>query len=471
MADGQEQYDMTATYSKPTTIPKWADTSLNVTEPSSGKKDEGWLVGEKGISSWENWKAKLVGDWFKWLNERFSDGASKDALRVLCPKTGTQTLEIDENIVRFFEVATPSEQASIRKSTSKDELQLVFSESASYYYPCLAYNLAAKRLALHLNRSGIGDDVDMGGVWSVDRDGNMYLTNSEIPAFWFRDTGATGAASSWKFEQENNGFKLTACDQNYANPVIWMWFNSTLTYGINFYRTIFARASSGYKTLVCTPESSGAKAPIQIEHQHLSPTSLDSGDLWHHNPTAWQASTAYVIGQYVINGTLTARHVYVCTDAGTSAGSGGPTGRGTGITDGGCEWDCVNIEPDAIRAYLDSREVTIAHHDSPQTAKAWCKIQTDGIGGVSFVGYAYNVSSVELNETFLIVHLIDPLRDTISGCPFVTSCDDTNQTFLAYVTDGGETITIKSHVADTGNAVFFDDEAQNLQLVVFGQLN
>lgn len=87
---------MTAVYSKPTSIPRWADTSLNVTEPSSGKKDEGWLVGEKGISSWENWRAKLVGSWFKWINERFADGATKDILRIYNPENAQKILELGQ---------------------------------------------------------------------------------------------------------------------------------------------------------------------------------------------------------------------------------------------------------------------------------------------------------------------------------------------------------------------------------------
>lgn len=51
----------------------------------------------------------------------------------------------------------------------------------------------------------------------------------------------------------------------------------------------------------------------------------------------WEASTEYALNVQVNNGGL----VYICTTAGTSAGSGGPTGTGTGITDGSAEWDYV----------------------------------------------------------------------------------------------------------------------------------
>ncbi len=49
---------------------------------------------------------------------------------------------------------------------------------------------------------------------------------------------------------------------------------------------------------------------------------------------AWTASTAYTVGETVSNG----GNNYICTTAGTSATSGGPTGTGTGITDGTAVW-------------------------------------------------------------------------------------------------------------------------------------
>jgi hypothetical protein len=55
------------------TIPRWADTSSNVTEPASGKKDIGWIVNEVPPSSYQNWLQKTTGDWFKWVQEKFVD--------------------------------------------------------------------------------------------------------------------------------------------------------------------------------------------------------------------------------------------------------------------------------------------------------------------------------------------------------------------------------------------------------------
>lgn len=53
---------------------------------------------------------------------------------------------------------------------------------------------------------------------------------------------------------------------------------------------------------------------------------------------SWAVSTAYSVGDHVENDT---EKVYICTTAGTSAGSGGPTGTGTGISDNTVVWDYV----------------------------------------------------------------------------------------------------------------------------------
>ena len=50
----------------------------------------------------------------------------------------------------------------------------------------------------------------------------------------------------------------------------------------------------------------------------------------------WAASTAYVVGSKVVNDS---GKVYQCDTAGTSAGSGGPTGTGSDIADNSARWD------------------------------------------------------------------------------------------------------------------------------------
>jgi hypothetical protein len=58
------------------------------------------------------------------------------------------------------------------------------------------------------------------------------------------------------------------------------------------------------------------------------------------DPSAWANTTAYSIGDHVTNDTAPVK-IYICTVAGTSAGAGGPTGTGSGITDGTVTWNYV----------------------------------------------------------------------------------------------------------------------------------
>ena len=54
------------------TLPRWADTvagdPAKVSEPASGKKDIGWLVGEKPPAQWKNWLLLQTYAWLLWLD-------------------------------------------------------------------------------------------------------------------------------------------------------------------------------------------------------------------------------------------------------------------------------------------------------------------------------------------------------------------------------------------------------------------
>lgn len=56
---------------------------------------------------------------------------------------------------------------------------------------------------------------------------------------------------------------------------------------------------------------------------------------------AWAISTAYAVGDLVANDTTPVK-IYVCVTAGTSAGSGGPTGTGDSITDNTVTWNYLS---------------------------------------------------------------------------------------------------------------------------------
>lgn len=61
--------------------------------------------------------------------------------------------------------------------------------------------------------------------------------------------------------------------------------------------------------------------------------------------TAWQAATAYAVDNIRTNDS---GKVYICTTAGTSAGSGGPTGTGSAITDNTVVWKYLRSAAPAI---------------------------------------------------------------------------------------------------------------------------
>ena len=73
--------------------------------------------------------------------------------------------------------------------------------------------------------------------------------------------------------------------------------------------------------------------------------------------TAWTASTAYNVGDLVRNGDWG----YTCVQAGTSAGSGGPSGTGNNQSDGSAKWDYIwtnSNEAAAIKSYLTPSPAT-----------------------------------------------------------------------------------------------------------------
>ncbi len=110
---------------------------------------------------------------------------------------------------------------------------------------------------------------------------------------------------------------------SYQTPAAWLpshayASDSVVTNGGNYYvcKTAGTSASSG------GPTGTGTSV-------------TDGSVVWTYEaPTAWQASQAYVAYNLVSNGS----NYYVCVTAGTSAGPFGPTGTGSGISDGNAVW-------------------------------------------------------------------------------------------------------------------------------------
>lgn len=68
--------------------------------------------------------------------------------------------------------------------------------------------------------------------------------------------------------------------------------------------------------------------------------------------SAWLANTVVVLNQMASNG----GNLYICTTAGTTAASGGPTGTGSGITDGTAVW--AYVQPGTASVTLNNVAVT-----------------------------------------------------------------------------------------------------------------
>lgn len=58
----------------PSSEPEWASGGSAVkTEPSSGKKGEGWVAGEKPPAPYFNWLLNLIWTWIVWVKARHTD--------------------------------------------------------------------------------------------------------------------------------------------------------------------------------------------------------------------------------------------------------------------------------------------------------------------------------------------------------------------------------------------------------------
>ena len=93
----------------------------------------------------------------------------------------------------------------------------------------------------------------------------------------------------------------------------------------------------------------------------------------HHGAVPWVASTAYAVGNKVQNGA----NIYVCDTAGTSAGSGGPTGTGANITDGSARWD--------YEATVSATTTLIKNYLTPSSATATEDLQALTINDTTFL--------------------------------------------------------------------------------------
>jgi len=97
--------------------------------------------------------------------------------------------------------------------------------------------------------------------------------------------------------------------------------------------------------------------------------------------TTWAPTTAYTTGTNVANGT----NVYRCITPGTSAGSGGPTGKGSSITDGTVVWTWINDD------MIDSKVGLYNEVDvKPGAGKSWGQAHNVQVESGVLAQFVYN---------------------------------------------------------------------------------
>lgn len=240
---------MAATYTKPTKIPRWADTGTKL-EPAEGKKDEGWTYEEVPPYNWENWKSNLIGEWFKWLNERLFDGTTKDDLIINHPGKPEKAIEIkvaeivlydptsSDRIAKFQEnqhFFFGSDEMSIARSASVDEYHIYMHWDATSKYPVLAFNKAAWKFSIYLNNTGGSSrpDVDDNGNFEIDHNGVAKIRNITGDAgaeINFINVTRSGSTKYWKFYQYNDRIYFASYTAADAKECDYFYLDGTNKY-------------------------------------------------------------------------------------------------------------------------------------------------------------------------------------------------------------------------------------------------
>lgn len=110
-------------------------------------------------------------------------------------------------------------------------------------------------------------------------------------------------------------------------------------------------AASGQKTKNGTWQDAAADANGLARHYRIFKSDGSTCVIQGPVSMPWAGSTAVQLGQQMHNG----GNVYVVTTAGTTNSSGGPSGTGTGITDGTVTWNYVG----PVEMTIDNVDIAI----------------------------------------------------------------------------------------------------------------
>lgn len=205
---------------------------------------------------------------------------------------------------------------------------LVEMPATDYAY---AWNLIASEFGVRV-RKGYQE-------WVTGMDGDAdQLVRTVLPFQGGRKNGSTDKL----FAVTSNG--IYDCTASTTTPSLVVTF--TASTGEAGYGTSAVVATPGDRYLIYCDEENGAYVYTESTS---SWTKVRAGAT-----VAWTATTAYTLGNLVVNGA----NAYVCVAPGTSAGAGGPAGQGVGIVDGGVTWDFYEGAWTALQAYALNCYVT-----------------------------------------------------------------------------------------------------------------
>lgn len=119
--------------------------------------------------------------------------------------------------------------------------------------------------------------------------------------------------------------------------------SGTVVATLNLPSDYMANASAGSKAKSGTWEDTVADNNGRISHFRIYASDGTTPHIQGIAAGPWKAATVYALGDHVTNDS---GKVYKATTAGTSAGSGGPTGTGSGIADNTAVWAYVQAAAD-----------------------------------------------------------------------------------------------------------------------------
>jgi len=234
-----------------------------------------------------------------------------------------------------------SQQPAALRNPSQGEVQI-------NAFPSVVEGLTKRPPTQHVTKVQTGT-LGAAHIHTINRDTNeryqVVITNGDLAVYDLDGTSKTvnfpdGKGYLTATDPVNNFKALTVADFTFiANNSVTAAMETTLSTSRGSEALVFVKVANyetdyfvdidGYEKASYSTGSSGALKTTTIADDLVSDLTSQL------NPTAWAISTAYAVDALRENG----GNAYICTTAGTSAGSGGPTGTGTGISDGSAVWD------------------------------------------------------------------------------------------------------------------------------------